>query len=172
MEPTSILLCKTGASYKGTTERLEYKKDRFVVKTEAGWEYWLARVVNPEPEKFTAFEKTPPVYADGYMAYNKRFYPVSKRDIVRGHFLNKQEYSYTLAQLISAYEDPRSEEETSTTSQLTDDSPGSADSSERNSNERELGGVTKEEIDELDMARDEYLRTLHLLQDSEEEWDF
>lgn len=172
MEPASLLLCKSDLTYKGATERLEYKKDRFVVKTETGWEYWLARVVNPEPEKFTAFEKAPPVYADGYMAYNKRFYPVSKRDIVRGHFSNKLEYSYTLSQLIAAYENPRSEEQAPDSSQRADTGTNTSDPSEVNSNEQGSWGATQEEINELDLARDEYLRTLHLLQDSEEEWDF
>lgn len=134
---------------------VQYHRDRYLVKTSAGWECYFAKSV-PVPRKadpnrkYLKFEKNPPIYMAGFFAFRSKFYPVGIRDLVRGQINVRKNYALTADQLESLF----------TTQPVGEpaEQPGPVEPS------------GNENLD-LDVAGNEYLRTLLFLEDPEEEWE-
>ena len=143
---------------KSIDEHVIYKRDRYLVKTSAGWEGYLAKAeVIPRKEdkerSYLKFIKAPPVYMEGFFAFRSKFYPVTIRDLVRGQINVRKSRALTAQQLQGIF-DPVPEPVAEPAEQ-----PGPVTPT------REVGPDT-------DLASNEYIRTLLFLEDPEEEWDF
>ena len=155
---------------RGETGTLVYKRDRFIVREGDKWIYYLTRATPTETNKFVDFLKSPPVYKDGFFAYDRKFYPVSKRDVVRGHFLNNSDYAFTLEQLKSIYE-PTNTTEANVNPSSCQSGSDNAPAAGEDPNQPGFRVAIEEEANDIDLAWDEQIRTLLTFQDPEEEWD-
>ena len=139
-------------------EHVLYSRDRYLVRTSAGWEKYFAKAETiPRKEDtsrtYLKFIKAPPVYMEGFFAFRSKFYPVTIRDLVRGQINVRKSRALTAQQLQGIF-DPVPEPVAEPAEQ-----PGPVNPT------REVGP-------DIDLASNEYIRTLLFLEDPEEEWDF
>lgn len=151
--PTLSVQCKP----KLIDSKVIYHRERFLVRTDAGWEYYLARAESiprkADPNrKYIKFEKTPPIIMEGFFAFRSKFYPVSFRDLLRGQINVRRTNALNADQLERFF------------------NAGEPDPVGESSEQPESSGTTGHEEEAIDMALPEYLRTLQLIHDPEEEW--
>lgn len=139
-----------------TTPEVVYDRDRYLVYSPSGWKHYAAKIKAP-PRKidpnlsYIKFTQAPKVFEQGFYAFRSKFYPVSLRDLVRGQFNVRKNHGLTADQLQNLYS-----EQTPGTPQ---EQPGPVP-------------VTGDEDQSINLAREEYLRTLLFLENPEEEWNF
>lgn len=156
--PTSIA---EGLPYRlkprSIEEHVRYQRDRYLVRTSAGWEGYFAKAETiPRKEdkerSYLKFTKAPPVYMEGFFVFRSKFYPVTIRDLVRGQINVRKSRALTAQQLQGIF-DPVPEPVAEPAEQ-----PGPVT-------------PTGEVSSDIDLASNEYIRTLLFLEDPEEEWD-
>lgn len=132
---------------RDTLTELVYKKDRFIVKVDDNWVYYFAKAdIGKVVGSYITFSTCPPILSEGYFAFNRKFYPVSTRDILREHFNAAEHRGLTKNDIVSTSE--RVDEQLSPVTN------------------------TEEEISSVDVAWNEQIGTLLYLEDPEEEWEF
>lgn len=137
---------------------LEYKINRYCVYEDGIWSCYFAKVgAVEEGARYIPFLSAPPIGKSGYFAFKKKFYPVSLRDLVRSHINVNPQYGLTLSQL---------NQRLGLTTQEPAPSPGLPNQ------QPSIRESTGQESQLIDVAWDEQVRTLLLLEDPEEEWGF